>query len=79
MTNQKNEWDQLWEFTEETRQTAKIPGAVVGILHDGEVKAAGFGVTNLDHPLDVTDGTLFQVGSITKTFTGTPAFYGWPV
>jgi CubicO group peptidase (beta-lactamase class C family) len=31
----------------------------------------GFGVTNLDHPLPVTADTLFQVGSITKTFTGT--------
>ena len=32
---------------------------------------AGFGVTNVDSPLDVTDETLFQIGSITKTFTGT--------
>ena len=31
----------------------------------------GFGVTNIDHPLPVTDDTLFQIGSISKTFTGT--------
>jgi len=71
MTVQKDQWDQLCEFTEGIRQTKKIPGAVVGIFHDGEVQAAGFGVTNLDHPLDVNDETLFQIGSITKTFTGT--------
>ena len=43
----------------------------MGILENGEIKAASFGVTNHDHPLDVTEGTLFQIGSITKTFTGT--------
>ena len=49
----------------------EIPGVVVGILHNGEIHAAGLGVTNVEHPLDVTDETLFQIGSITKTFTGT--------
>ena len=48
-----------------------VPGAVVGILHEGETRTAGFGVTNVDHPLPVTDETLFQIGSITKTFTAT--------
>jgi len=48
-----------------------VPGVAVGILHEGEIAAAGFGVTNVDHPLPVTDETLFQIGSITKTFTGT--------
>jgi CubicO group peptidase (beta-lactamase class C family) len=48
-----------------------VPGGVVGILHDGETRAAGFGVTNINHPLPVTDETLFQIGSITKTFNGT--------
>jgi CubicO group peptidase (beta-lactamase class C family) len=47
----------------------RIPGVVVGILQDGEVSTAGFGVTNTDHPLPVTEETLFQIGSITKTFT----------
>jgi len=70
-TNHNLTWDKLCEFTEETREAKKVPGVVLGILSEGEFKTAGFGVTNLDHPLDVTAETLFQIGSITKTFTGT--------
>jgi CubicO group peptidase (beta-lactamase class C family) len=50
-----------------------VPGVAVGILQNNEVFAAGLGVTNVDHPLPVDDGTLFQIGSITKTFVGTLA------
>ncbi|MBV7333504.1 beta-lactamase family protein [Chloroflexi bacterium TSY] len=62
---------QLCEFVDTTRQKHNVPGVVVGILEQDESKAAGFGVTNVEHPLDVTDDTLFQIGSITKTYTGT--------
>jgi CubicO group peptidase (beta-lactamase class C family) len=49
----------------------QIPGAAIGVLHNGQVQTAGLGVTSLPHPLAVTPDTLFQVGSITKTFVGT--------
>ena len=48
-----------------------VPGAALGVLADGVTRTRGFGVTNIDHPLPVTDDTLFQIGSISKTFTGT--------
>ena len=64
-------WDQLIEFVPQVMGEKGVPGVVVGILHEGETRAAGFGVTNADHPLSVTDETLFQIGSITKTFTAT--------
>lgn len=48
-----------------------VPGVAVGLLHEGEEHAAGFGVTSVEHPLPVDAGTLFQIGSITKTATGT--------
>lgn len=48
-----------------------VPGAAVGILADGREFTAGFGVTNVRHPLPVDDRTLFQIGSITKTYTAT--------
>lgn len=49
----------------------KVPGAAIGVHHNGQEYAAGFGRASVEHPLRVTPDTLFQVGSITKTFTGT--------
>ncbi len=49
----------------------KVPGVSIGLYHDGKEYAAGFGVTSIEHPLPVTPDTLFQVGSISKTFTAT--------
>ena len=48
-----------------------VPGVAIGIWQDGKEYAEGFGVTSLEHPLPVTADTLFQTGSISKTFTGT--------
>jgi len=48
-----------------------VPGVSIGIWHKGKEYSAGFGVTSLEHPLPITADTLFQTGSISKTFTGT--------
>lgn len=50
-----------------------IPGVAVGIRRGDETFTKGFGVTNVDHPVPVNETTLFQIGSITKTFVGTLA------
>ncbi|HTP09807.1 MAG TPA: serine hydrolase domain-containing protein, partial [Anaerolineae bacterium] len=52
-------------------QRIPIPGLAVGVWHDGVEQTAGFGVTSVENPLPVTPDTLFQVGSISKTFTAT--------
>jgi CubicO group peptidase (beta-lactamase class C family) len=49
----------------------KVPGVAIGIWHKGRGYSAGFGITSVENPLPVTPDTLFQVGSISKTFTGT--------
>jgi CubicO group peptidase (beta-lactamase class C family) len=48
-----------------------VPGVALGVYHAGRTASAGLGITNLEHPLPVNEHTLFQVGSITKTFTAT--------
>jgi CubicO group peptidase (beta-lactamase class C family) len=64
-------FDRVVAVVQEKMRELGIPGVAVGVLAGGEVRARGFGVTNVDHPLPVTDDTLFQIGSISKTFTGT--------
>ncbi len=51
----------------------QVPGVAVAIFHAGREYVAGFGVTNVNHPLPVDRDTLFQIGSISKTFAGTAA------
>ncbi len=70
-TSQQEKWEALCGVVEKVMAAKKVPGVAVGVWHQGEMAAAGFGVTNVDHPLPVTADTLFQIGSITKTFTGT--------
>src|SRR5215212_3998341 len=48
-----------------------VPGVSIGIWHKGKEYSAGFGITSVEHALPVTADTLFQTGSISKTFTGT--------
>ena len=63
--------DLLDEFINKMVKKTGVPGVAVGIYHNGQTITAGYGVTNVEHPLPVTDETLFQIGSITKTYTGT--------
>jgi CubicO group peptidase (beta-lactamase class C family) len=62
-------FDQLCAYIEKQMQQRSVPGVAIGILHGGEIYATGLGVTSVDNPLPVTDETLFQIGSISKTFT----------
>jgi CubicO group peptidase (beta-lactamase class C family) len=53
------------------RERVRLPGLAVGIIHDQTQYALGSGVTSIENPLPVDTDTLFQIGSITKTFTAT--------
>jgi CubicO group peptidase (beta-lactamase class C family) len=66
-------FETLSETARESLERFGVPGAAIGIEHDGAEAVAGSGVTSLENPLDVDAGTLFQIGSITKTVTGTIA------
>lgn len=56
---------------EELAAGTAVPGAVLGIWADGEQTIAPYGVLNRATGVEVTAGSLFQVGSITKTWTAT--------
>lgn len=55
----------------ELMKSLNIPGMAIGVYEDGGEYTQGYGVTNINNPLPVDDDTLFQIGSITKTFVGT--------
>lgn len=48
-----------------------VPGIAVGVLLDGQVTYASYGVTDVRQPAPVDATTLFVIASITKTFTAT--------
>jgi CubicO group peptidase (beta-lactamase class C family) len=50
-----------------------VPGLALGLLHNDTEYTTGFGVTSIDNQLPVDGDTLFQIGSITKTFVATAA------
>ncbi|SES26077.1 Dipeptidyl aminopeptidase/acylaminoacyl peptidase [Lentzea xinjiangensis] len=48
-----------------------VPGAVLGVLYRGEVVQAHHGVLNTATGVEVTDDSIFQIGSIGKVWTST--------
>ncbi|MBP7664121.1 MAG: beta-lactamase [Shewanella sp.] len=52
-----------------------IPGAVIGITIEGKQYFYQYGVSSKTSGQSVTEDTLFEIGSISKTFTATLANY----
>jgi CubicO group peptidase (beta-lactamase class C family) len=63
--------DTLSDFVEATATKFGIPGVAVGMWADGQEVHACHGVTSVDNPLPVDQETLYQLGSVTKTYTAT--------
>ncbi|HEY8283185.1 MAG TPA: serine hydrolase domain-containing protein [Chloroflexota bacterium] len=69
----ENDFALLSEFTRQEMDRLQVPGVSVGIHHESQDYTAGFGITNVTHPLPVTEDTLFQIGSTSKTVCATVA------
>lgn len=61
----------LADLLSERADALAVPGAAVGVYHEGREHYAYHGVTSVENPLPVDAGTLFQFGSTGKTFTAT--------
>ncbi|WP_181777738.1 serine hydrolase domain-containing protein [Amycolatopsis pittospori] len=59
---------ELRALLDEGAREAEVPGAVVGVLHDGRESVLTTGVSSVDTGLAVDAGTLFMIGSTSKTF-----------
>ena len=59
------------ELLEQQCRLTRLPGAAAAYIHDGDVHYAMHGTTDASHQQDVTEDTLFGIGSTSKTLTGT--------
>ncbi len=50
-------------------KTEKLPGIFIGVLNNGERSYYNFGFADPDKKMSFDSSTLFEIGSITKTFT----------
>jgi beta-lactamase class C len=57
-------------------QQHDVPGIAVAVTVDGKQYFFSYGVVSKDSNAPVTKDTLFEIGSISKTFTATLAAYG---
>lgn len=71
MNNNQSKFDEIIKQIEALREELGIPGTSFGVLIGDEEYIDGLGVTSYNHPLPVTDETVGQIGSITKTVTST--------
>ena len=52
-----------------------VPGIAVAVIADGRAEFFNFGVASIQTGAPVTEDTLFEIGSVSKTFTATLAGY----
>lgn len=71
MSDHQAQFEKIREQVEAWREELAVPGVTFGVCVAGERYSTGAGITSVDNPLPVTDETLFQIGSITKTVTAT--------
>lgn len=62
--------DALDDYVRDTMKRVKIPGLSLAVVRDGKVvRAAGYGLANVEHQVAAKPETVFQSGSVGKQFT----------
>ncbi len=63
--------DSIDVFVKTQMQKRKIPGLQLAIVQHGKIiKAANYGLANVQDSIPVRNNTVFTINSITKAFTG---------
>ena len=62
--------DLVDDLVQQEMNTHRIPGVALAVVKDGrEIKAAAYGLANLELSVPVQSNTVFEIGSLTKQFT----------
>jgi len=64
------DYGRLEEFILNRMRESRLPGLSIGLIKNGElVYSRGFGFRDIERGLPATPGTIYGIGSITKSFT----------
>lgn len=70
LNSEENKLEGIETFIEKAMEEYQVPGVAVAVVKDGEViYLKGFGVREIGKDAKVDPDTIFQLASVTKTFT----------
>lgn len=62
--------DQVDEYVRSQLKARRLPGVSLAVVRNGRIlKAAGYGIANLELDVPATERTVYEIGSITKQIT----------
>ena len=62
--------DRIDDYVQAEIAKRHVPGVSIAIVHDGKVvRAKGYGMANVELSVPATEKTVYQLASVTKTFT----------
>jgi CubicO group peptidase (beta-lactamase class C family) len=64
-------FEEIIRIAERTMQEHGVPGVAIGVIKDGQLQMRSLGITSVEDPRPVTDDTVFELASLSKTFNAT--------
>src|SRR5687767_7742775 len=66
-------FEEMVRIVETSMKEHQVPGVSFGVIKDGVLQMRSLGVTSVEDPRPVTDDTMFELASLSKTFNATAA------
>ncbi|MBX6316085.1 MAG: beta-lactamase family protein [Isosphaeraceae bacterium] len=64
--------DEVDDYVAARMKALRVPGLSLAVIRNGQVvKAKGYGLANVELSAPATEETVYEIGSVTKTFTAT--------